>query len=186
MPVNEIMSQGENKMKKSITELKKEFMNIRTGRANPMVLDRINVDYYGTLTPIRQLSNVNVQDGTTLVIQPYDKSALIEIEKAILKSDLGVNPNNDGTNIRISFPPLTQDRRKELVKQVKKLGEDSKIAIRNVRRDMTDSLKKAEKAESLSEDEVKKEQDHIQKITDRYTKEVDNLVVEKEKEVLTV
>ena len=186
MPVNDILNSGEDKMKKTITETKKEFVNIRTGRANPMILDKINVDYYGSPTPLRQISNVSVQDGHTLVIQPFDKSALSGIEKAVLKSDLGVTPNSDGSNIRISFPPLTEERRKDIVKQVKKLGEDNKVAIRNIRRDMTDGLKKIEKPESIPEDEMKKAQEQIQKTTDRYIKEIDNLVIEKEREVLSL
>lgn len=186
MPTSDLLKQGEEKMQKTIAETKKEFINIRTGRANPMILDKISIDYYGTPTPLRQVSNVNVQDGQTLVIQAYDKSALSAIEKAILKSDLGVNPNNDGTNIRITFPQLTQDRRKELVKQVKKLGEDNKVAIRNIRRDITEHLKKVEKSENLPEDEVKKTQEQIQKLTDKYIREIDVLVSEKEKEVLAV
>ena len=186
MPVDNMFNQGEEKMQKTIAETKREFSGIRTGRANPMILDKITVDYYGTPTPLRQISNISVQDGQTLVIQPYDKSAISAIEKAILKSDLGVNPNNDGQNVRITFPPLTEDRRKDLVKQVKKIGEDNKVAIRNIRRDMTDSLKKLEKSESLPEDEVKKHQEQIQKMTDKYTREIDTVVAEKEKEVLAV
>jgi len=186
MPTSDLLKQGEEKMQKTIAETKKEFINIRTGRANPMILDKISIEYYGTQTPLRQVSNVSVQDGQTLVIQAYDKSALGAIEKAILKSDLGVTPNNDGTNIRIAFPPLTEDRRKELVKQVKKFGEENKVAIRNIRRDITEHLKKVEKSENLPEDEVKKTQEQIQKLTDKYIKEIDVLVAEKEKEVLAV
>ena len=136
--------------------------------------------------PLKQIANVSVQDGQTLVIQPYDKSSLSAIEKAVLKSDLGVTPNNDGANVRISFPPLTEERRKELVKNEKKIGEDNKVAIRNIRREMTESLKKIEKSENIPEDEMKKEQDNIQKITDKFTKEIDTIVLEKEKEVLAV
>lgn len=186
MPVSNILKQGEDKMQKTITETKKELVGIRTGRANPMILDKINVEYYGSQTPLRQISNVSVQDGQTLVIQPYDKTAISAIEKAILKSDLGVTPNNDGANVRINFPPLTEDRRKEIVKQVKKIGEDNKISIRNIRRDLTESLKKLEKSENIPEDEIKKDQEKIQKLTDKYIKEIDNIVTEKEKEVLAV
>jgi len=186
MPVNEIIASGEEKMKKTIAETKKEFSGIRTGRANPLILDRIMVEYYGSQMPLKQIANVSVQDGQTLVIQPYDKSSLSAIEKAVLKSDLGVTPNNDGANVRISFPPLTEERRKELVKNVKKIGEDNKVAIRNIRREMTESLKKIEKSENIPEDEMKKEQDNIQKITDKFTKEIDTIVLEKEKEVLAV
>lgn len=186
MPLDGLLNQGEDKMKKAINEAKKEFLNIRTGRANPLILDKISIDYYNTPTPLRQVANVTVQDGTTLVIQPYDKTVLTTIEKAILKSDLGVTPNSDGTNLRITFPALTEDRRKEIVKQVKKIGEESKVAIRNIRRDTTDSIKKLEKSENLPEDEVKKYQDKVQKITDRYIKDVETIVAEKEKEVLSV
>lgn len=186
MPVNNLIKQGEEKMKKTIAETKKEFTNIRTGRANPMILDKLTVEYYGTPTPLKQIANISVQDGQTLVIQAYDKNALILIEKAISKSDLGVNPNNDGTNIRITFPPLTEDRRKDLVKVVKKLGEEGKVSVRNIRRDMTDSLKKMEKPESIPEDEVKKYQEQIQKMTDKYIKEIENLVIDKEKDVMAV
>ncbi|MEI7473563.1 MAG: ribosome recycling factor [bacterium] len=186
MPIEEIIKSGDAKMQKTIAETKREFLSIRTGRANPVVLDRLSIDYYGSATPIRQAANVSVQDGTTLFIQPYDKTIIKDIEKAILKSDLGVTPNNDGANIRITFPPLTEDRRKELVKQVKKIGEENKVAVRNIRREMSDALKKAEKDENLPEDEVKKEQDRIQKITDKYTKEIDTIVMDKEKEVMSV
>ncbi len=186
MSVDQLLQDGEAKMQKTINETKKEFVNIRTGRANPMILDKLSVEYYGAPTPIKQLANVSVQDGNTLVIQPYDKTILAEIEKAILKSDLGVTPNSDGTNVRITFPPLTEERRKDLTKKVKKIGEDGKVAIRNIRRDMSDALKKQEKDESLPEDQVKDYQNDIQKVTDKYTKEIDKLVSEKEKEVLTV
>ncbi|MFA6989567.1 MAG: ribosome recycling factor [Candidatus Gastranaerophilaceae bacterium] len=186
MTTDELMQNGREKMQKAIANTKKEFANIRTGRANPTILDKISIEYYGTPTPLRQVSNVSVQDGQTIVIQPYDKTLLLEVEKAIHKSDIGITPNNDGSNIRLTFPPLTEDRRKELVKTVKKIGEESKVAIRNIRRDMTDVLKKLEKSENLSEDDVKGFQEDIQKLTDKYTKEIDNIVVEKEKEVLTV
>jgi len=186
MPLNELMNSGEERMTKTIAETKKELVNIRTGRANPMILDKINVDYYGSATPLRQIANVSVQDGQTLVIQPFDKSAMGGIEKAILKSDLGMTPNNDGINIRITFPALTEERRRELVKVVKKIGEDNKVAVRNIRRDMTEGLKKLEKTPGVSEDEIKKEQEHVQKITDKYIREIDVLIAEKEKEVLSV
>jgi len=186
MPVNELMNSGEERMKKTIAETKKELVNIRTGRANPMILDKISVYYYGAATPLRQIANVSVQDGQTLVIQPFDKSVMGGIEKAILKSDLGMTPNNDGVNIRITFPALTEERRKELVKTVRKIGEDNKVAVRNIRRDMTEGLKKLEKSAGISEDEIKKEQEHVQKLTDKYIKEIDVVIAEKEKEVLSV
>lgn len=186
MPVNQLFEQGEDKMTKTIAGTKKELLGIRTGRANPLILDKIDVEYYGTPTPLRQMATVNVHDGITLVITPYDKTALSGIEKAILKSDLGVTPNSDGICIRLTFPQPTEERRKELVKTVKKLGEEGKVAIRNIRRDLTDHLKKLEKSESIPEDEVKKAQDKIQKITDKYVKEMDDIVADKEKEVLSI
>lgn len=186
MPVNEIMEKGEDKMKKSIASTQKEFTSIRTGRANPMVLEGLNIDYYGAPTPIRQMANVSVQDGQTLVITPFDRTSIGNIEKEILKSDLGITPNNDGVSIRLVFPQPTEERRKGLVKEIKKIGEDSKIAIRNVRREMTDSLKKMEKDEKLPEDTVKQQQDEIQKITDKYIKEIDKVVSEKETEVMSI
>ncbi|MCD7879990.1 MAG: ribosome recycling factor [Candidatus Gastranaerophilales bacterium] len=186
MTVESMFSTGNEKMEKAINQMKKEFASIRTGRANPMILDKITVDYYGAPTPLRQLSQVSVQDGTTLVIAPYDKTILKDVEKALVKADLGINPNSDGIVIRLSFPPLTTDKRKEICKDVKKACEDTKVAIRNIRRDMTDELKKLEKSENLPEDLVKDNQDKIQKQTDKYIKMADELSSEKEKEVLTV
>ena len=177
---------GEEKMEKAINQLRKEFGSIRSGRANPLILDKVVVDYYGAPTPLRQMSQVTVQDGTTLVITPYDKSTLKEIEKAIIKAEIGITPNSDGICIRLPFPPLTEDRRKEIAKEVKKIGEDAKVAVRNIRRDMTDDLKKIEKNEKLPEDAVKDTQDKIQKVTDKYTGIIDKAVAEKEKEVMTV
>lgn len=184
--LDELFLFGEEKMEKAIASLKREFGSIRSGRANPMILDKVNVDYYGVPSPLRQLSQVTVQEGTTLVISPYDKSIIKEIEKAIIKAEIGITPNNDGMCIRLNFPALTEERRKEIVKDVKKLGEEAKVAVRNVRRDMTDDLKKIEKSENLPEDTVKDTQDQIQKLTDKYTGIVDGAVAEKEKEVLTV
>lgn len=186
MPIEELFKSGTERMEKAINQLKKEFVSIRTGRANPMILDKVMVEYYGVPTPLRQLSQVSVQDGTTLVIAPYDKSALKEVEKALSKADLGINPNSDGIVVRLVFPPLTQDKRKEICKDVKKVCEDTKVAIRNIRRDMADDLKKLEKSENLPEDTVKDNQDKIQKLTDKYIGISDNLSAEKEKEVLTV
>lgn len=182
----EIHTQAEEKMKKAILATQNELGAIRTGRPNPMILDRVSVDYYGTSTLIRQMANVSVADGTTIVIQPYDRSQLNEIERAIAKSDLGLTPNNDGNVLRLNIPPLTQDRRKELVKQVKKLGEEGKIAIRNIRRDATDDVEKLKKTDNMPEDEVKRRQDQIQKLTDRYTQQLEKIVSEKEKEVMEV
>jgi ribosome recycling factor len=184
--LEELFLNGEEKMEKAITQLKKEFGSIRSGRANPMILDKVMVDYYGTPTPLRQMSQVTVQDGTTLVITPYDKSIIKEIEKAIIKAEIGIAPNSDGLVLRLAFPPLTEERRREISKDVKKFGEESKVAIRNIRRDMTDELKKLEKSENLPEDVVKDNQYEIQKLTDKYTGLIDSTVAEKEKEVLTV
>ncbi len=182
----EIHQDAEERMKKAVASTQQELATIRTGRANPQILDRIQVDYYGTPTPLQQLSNISVPDGQTLLIQPYDKSAMADIEKAIAKSDLGLTPNNDGQNIRLTIPALTEERRKELVKLVKKLGEDGKIAIRNIRRDGTDALKKLEKEEHLPEDEVKRQLDDVQKLTDKYTDQLEKLVSEKEQEILKI
>ncbi|MBQ4123545.1 ribosome recycling factor [bacterium] len=186
MPVEELFKSGTDRMEKAINQLKKEFVSIRTGRANPMILDKVMVEYYGVPTPLRQLSQVSVQDGTTLVIAPYDKTALKEVEKALAKADLGITPNSDGIVVRLAFPPLTEDKRKEICKDVKKVCEDSKVAIRNIRRDLTDDLKKLEKSENLPEDMVKDNQDKIQKLTDKYIAIAESLSSEKEKEVLTV
>ena len=184
--LDELFLFGEEKMEKAIAQLHKEFGSIRSGRANPMILDKVLVEYYGALTPLRQMSQVTVQDGTTLVITPYDKTILKEIEKAIIKAEIGITPNSDGICIRLAFPPLTEERRRETAKDVKKLGEESKIAIRNIRRDMSDDLKKLEKSENLPEDMVKDNQDKIQKLTDKYTGIIDKAVADKEKEVMTV
>ncbi len=186
MTTQEILSNAKDKMEKAITNLKKEFANVRTGRANPLILEKVHVEYYGAPTPLRQLSNVTVQDGQTLVITPFDKTIVHEIEKAITKSDIGITPNSDGICVRLTFPPLTEDRRKEICKSVKKTAEDAKVAIRNIRRDAVDDLKKIEKSDNLSEDEVKNIQNEIQKLTDKYTKIIDNIAQEKEQEVLRV
>ena len=181
--LEELFLFGEEKMEKTVAQLQKEFGTIRSGRANPGILDRVMVEYYGAPTPLRQMSQVSVQDGTTLVITPYDKTVMKEIEKAIIKAEIGITPNSDGICIRLPFPPLTEDRRREIAKDVKK---DAKVAIRNIRRDMTDGLKKVEKGENLPEDMVKDNQDKIQKLTDKYTANIDSAVAVKEKEVMTV
>ena len=186
MSVEEIKKQAEEKMEKCVAQLKKDLATVRTGRANPMILEKVLVDYYGAPTGLRQLAQVSVSEGTTLVITPFDKSIIKEIEKAIVKAEIGITPNSDGVVIRLAFPPLTQDRRKELVKDVKAMGETAKVAIRNVRRDMTDAVKKLEKAENLPEDAIKDGVDQIQKVTDRYTKTVDETVSAKEKEVMEI
>lgn len=184
--LDELFLFGEEKMEKAINQLKREFGSIRSGRPNPMILDKVIVDYYGAPTQLRQMAQVTVQDGTTLVIAPYDKTVMKEIEKAINKAEIGISPNSDGIVIRLAFPPLTEERRKEITKDVKKIGEESKIAIRNARRDMVDDLKKLEKSENLPEDVAKDNQEEIQKLTDKYIRLIDNAVEEKEKEVLTV
>jgi len=186
MSVEEIMSMGNEKMEKALGQLKKAFGSVRTGRANPLILEKVMVDYYGAPTPLRQMAQVTVQDGTTLVIAPFDKSILKEVEKAVIKADLGITPNSDGIVVRLPFPPLTTDKRKEIAKDVKKLGEEAKVAVRNIRRDMTDDLKKAEKADNLPEDVVKDTQNEIQKLTDKFTKTIEDLCAEKEKEVLII
>lgn len=184
--LEELFLFGEEKMEKAIAQLKREFASIRSGRANPLILDKVMVDYYGVPTQLRQMSQVTVSEGTTLVISPFDKSTIKDIEKAIIKAELGITPNNDGVCIRLNFPPLTEERRKETAKEVKKIGEEAKVVVRNARRDMVDDLKKLEKSENLPEDVVKDNQDKIQKQTDKYTGIVDSLVSEKEKEVMTV
>ena len=184
--LEELFLFGEEKMEKAIAQMKREFASVRTGRANPAVLDKVLVEYYGVPTQLRQMSQVTVSEGTTLVITPFDKTIIKEIEKALIKAELGVAPNNDGVCIRLNFPPLTEERRRETAKDVKKYGEDAKIVVRNARRDMVDDLKKLEKSENLPEDMVKSTQDDIQKLTDKYVGIIDSLVVEKEKEVMTV
>ena len=186
MTVEEIYAQGKEKMEKALVQLKKDLATVRTGRANPLILDKIVVDYYGAPTPLRQMAQVSVQEGTTLVIAPFDRSIIKEIEKAIVKAELGIAPNSDGTVLRLVFPPLTEDKRRELTKDVKAMGETAKVAIRNVRRDMADDVKKLEKSENMPEDAVKDAQDKVQKITDGFIKEVDEIVSNKEKEVMTV
>ncbi len=186
MSVDEIKNSGKEKMEKCVAQLKKELATVRTGRANPLILDKVMVDYYGAPTPLRQMAQVSVAEGTTLVITPFDKTIIKEIEKAIVKAELGIAPNSDGIVVRLAFPPLTEDRRKQLSKDVKAMGENAKVAIRNVRRDMTDDVKKLEKSENMPEDAVKDAQAEVQKLTDKYIAIVDEVVVEKEKEVLTV
>ncbi len=186
MSVDEIKNSGKEKMEKCVAQLKKELATVRTGRANPLILDKVLVDYYGAPTPLRQMAQVSVAEGTTLVITPFDKTIIKEIEKAIVKAELGIAPNSDGIVVRLAFPPLTEDRRKQLSKDVKAMGENAKVAIRNVRREMTDEVKKLEKSENMPEDAVKDAQNEVQKLTDKYIGIVDEVVSEKEKEVLTV
>ena len=175
----------EEKMEKSIDALLNEYASIRAGRANPHVLDKIKVDYYGTPTPIQQVGNISVPEARMILIQPWEKSLIRPIEKAIQTSELGINPSNDGTVIRLVFPELTEDRRKELVKEVKKKAEGAKVAIRNIRRDANDAFKKLAK-EDVSEDEIKELEEQTQKLTDKYIKEVDQMVDVKSKEIMTV
>jgi len=184
--MNARVKEYEDKMQKTIDHLESEFNTIRAGRANPHVLDRIRVDYYGTPTPIQQVGNLSIPEPRIIVIQPWEKSLLKEIEKAILTSDIGINPTNDGSVIRLVFPELTEERRKELVKDIKKKGEADKVAIRNIRRDGNDAFKKLSKAEDVSEDEVKQLEDELQKITDKFVKKVDEMVESKSKDILTV
>lgn len=181
-----ILLNAEERMQKAVAATQSELATLRSGRANPSMLDRILVDYYGTPTPIRQMANVSVQEGVTIVIQPYDKSSLAEIERAIAKSDLGLNPNSDGDVVRISVPPLSTERRKEICKMVSKMGEEGKVAVRNVRRDAMDELKKLEKSDGISEDEIRGYQEDVQKQTDATIKQIDQLVAAKEAEVMEV
>ena len=186
MPVDEIYTLGKEKSEKCVAQMKKEFATIRTGRANPLILDKVLVEYYGAPTKLSQMAQISVSEGTTLIVSPFDKTMIKEIEKAITKAEIGITPNNDGTVIRLSFPPLTQDRRKEIAKEVKAMGENAKVAVRNVRRDMLDDLKKIEKSENIPEDAMKDAQAQIQKISDNYIKTIDELVSAKDKEVMTV
>ena len=184
--MDERIQKYEEKMKKTLASLESELVTIRAGRANPHVLDKIKVDYYGTPTPIQQVANVSVPEARMIQIQPWEKSMLKAIEKAILTSDIGINPTNDGTSIRLVFPELTEDRRKELAKDVKKKGEAAKVAVRNIRRDANDAYKKLKKEEDVSEDEIKELEDKVQKLTDKYIKDVDAAVEAKGKEIMTV
>lgn len=183
--MNDKIAKYDDKMKKSIQSLDSELGTIRAGRANPRVLDKIMVDYYGTPTPLQQVGNVSVPEARMIVIQPWEASLLKEIEKSIMMSDLCINPTNDGKMIRLVFPELTEDRRKELVKDIKKKGENAKVAIRNIRRDGNDALKKL-KGTDVSEDEIKDLEVELQKLTDKHIKEVDQSIEAKSKEILTV
>ena len=176
----------EEKMEKSLNNLEEEYAGIRAGRANPHVLDKLRVDYYGTPTPIQNVANVSVPEARMIQIQPWEGSLVQEIEKAIMMSDLGITPTNDGKVIRLVFPDLTEERRKELAKDIKKKGEDTKVAIRNIRRDAIDYIKKTGKAEDISEDEIKNIEDDIQKLTDSYVAKIDKAIEAKSKEILTV
>ena len=183
--MNERIKVFDEKMTKSYNSLVNELATIRAGRANPHVLDKLTVDYYGVSTPIQQAANISVPEARMIQIQPWEKSMVKEIEKAILTSDIGINPTNDGSTIRLVFPELTEERRKELAKDVKKKGEQAKVAIRNIRRDGNDAFKKL-KGTEVSEDEIKDLEDELQKLTDKHIKDIDKAVEEKSKEVMTV
>ncbi len=180
-----IKKNAEERMDKALGALRRDLSTLRAGRATPAILDRVQAEYYGAMTPVNQLANINTPDSRTLIIQPWDKSSLGAIEKAILKSDLGLTPSNDGSVIRLGIPPLTEERRAELVKSTKKFGEEAKVAIRNIRRDANDDIKKLEKTD-ISEDESRRHQDDIQKATDRFIAEVDKILAAKEKEIMEV
>lgn len=186
MEVKEIIAQHEEKMDKTIEALKRELSSIRTGRASTSLLDRITVDYYGTPTPVKQVANVAAPEPRMITIAPWEPKTLGEIEKAILKSDLGLNPNNDGKIIRLEIPQLTEERRKELSKKVSKIAEDSKVVIRNIRRDANETIKKMEKKKEVTEDDSKEGQENIQKLTDKKIKVIDEIKAKKEKEVMAV
>lgn len=181
-----VFETAKTKMGKSINALKSEYAAIRAGRANPQILDKLTVDYYGTPTPVNQLGSISVAEARILVIQPWDKSVLKAIEKAIQTSDIGINPQNDGSVIRLTFPPLTEDRRKELVKDIQKIGENSKVAIRSIRRDCLEKLKAMKKASEITEDDLKDGEKEIQKITDGFIKDVDDISATKQKEIMEI
>jgi ribosome recycling factor len=184
--IQDLLNKVEERMEKSLQALKKEFASVRAGRANPALLDKVMVDYYGSQMPINQLANINAPEPRLLVIQPWDKGSLNEIEKAILKSDLGLTPSNDGSVIRIVIPQLTEQRRQELVKMIRKMAEEGRVAVRNVRRDLNDEVKKLEKNGDISEDESRRAQEKIQQITDKYVAEIDKLLASKEKDLMEV
>ena len=184
--IDEILMSAEERMEKAITALKENFMGVRTGRANAMVLDRIKVDYYGVPTPVNQMAGVKTPEAHLLVIEPWDKGMLRAIEHAILESDLGVTPNNDGSVIRLPFPALTEERRRDLVKQCKTYAEEARVAVRNIRRDTNAAIERAGKEDSLPEDDVRRGQDEVQKLTDKFIAEVDEHFKKKEAEVMEI
>ena len=184
--MNTIFEKAQEKMDKTINALLNEYATIRAGRANPAVLDRIQVEYYGTPTPINQVAAISVPEPRTILITPWDKNSLRDIEKAILTSDLGLNPQNDGSALRLNFPPLTEERRKELVKGVYKYAEDSKVAIRSIRRDAMDKLKDMKKKAEITEDDMKNAEKKMQDITDKFCKEIDTISAKKEKEIMEI
>ncbi len=180
------MNEAEDRMKKTVDVLRKELASVRAGRANPAMLEKITVDYYGTPTPVNQLANISIPESRMLVIQPWDKTSMPAIEKAILKSDLGLTPSNDGVVIRLAIPQLTAERRTEIVKTVKKKAEENRVAVRNIRRELIDDIKKVEKEKIVSEDESKKGQEKAQKLTDKYIKDIDDVLGKKETEIMEV
>lgn len=182
----DIFATHEDKMKKALEALRREYSSLRAGRATPALLDKVNVDYYGTPTPVNQVANVSVPEARMITIQPWEKTMLVAIEKAILKSDLGLTPNSDGTIIRLNIPQLTKERRRELAKTIGKKAEDARVAVRNIRRDANDAIKKLEKEKVATEDDSKKAQEDMQKVTDKYIKEIDNTMAAKEKEIMEV
>lgn len=183
---SDLVTKSEEMMKKSISFLKEELATIRAGKANPKLVDKIQVSYYGTMTPLNQIANISVPEPRTIIIQPWDSSCLRDVEKAILISDLGINPTNDGKLIRLIVPVLTEERRKDILKIVKKNTENSKIAIRNIRRDSNEEFKKLEKTSEITKDDLKKAEEEMQKITDKYINLIDDVYKEKEKEILEV
>lgn len=186
MMSTQIHKELEDKMQKTVKVFKEELHSIRAGRANPALLDRITVEYYGSATPLKQIASVSAPEARVLVIQPYDQTAIQAIEKAITQSDIGINPSNDGKIIRLAIPQLTEERRKELIKIVKKTGEEAKVAIRNARRDTNDKLKKMQKNGELTEDDLKKSEDKVQKTTNKYTEIIEGLISKKEEEMMEV
>jgi ribosome recycling factor len=184
--VSEVQKSSEEKMSKTVSLLKKELSSLKAGRANPSILDKIVIDYYGTPTPINQLANISAPEPRLLTIQPWDSKTLKNIEKEILKSDLGLNPTNDGKMIRLSIPELTEETRKNIVKTIKKQGEEAKIAVRSVRREANDKIKALKKDGDLAEDQAKKEEEDMQKLTDKFIEDIDKVVANKEKEVMEI
>ena len=186
MSISEITVNSESRMQKAIENLRREYGTLRAGRATPSLLERVMADYYGTPTPVNQVANISIPEPRTILVKPWEKTMLGPIEKAIQKSDLGITPNNDGESIRLNIPQLTNERRKELCKVVNKKAEENRVAIRNIRRDANDAIKKLEKDKTITEDDSKKGVDNVQKMTDKYIKEIDNIMASKEKEIMEV
>lgn len=184
--LKQIVADAEARMKKAVEHFRSELASVRAGRATPAILDKVRVDYYGSPSPVNQVANIEVADARTIVIKPWDRTMIKAIEKGILTSDLGLNPMNDGVVIRLVMPPMTEERRKDLVKSCQKMTEEQRVAVRNVRRDANDAIKKAEKEKAVTEDEAKRSQDEVQKLTDKYIKEVDAVLAVKEKEIMEV